>query len=90
MGDLRFDGKVRLAHGGHPRGLLQVLRPPGRPFGGADLRLLGTLSDDEAAVLFGLVVEVLLGDAQHGRVRDGAGGVAGNAFPPRRNCASSR
>ncbi|QRK12773.1 GAF domain-containing protein [Archangium violaceum] len=36
---------IRLTHGGHPRGFLQVLRPPGRPFVGADLRLLGTLSE---------------------------------------------
>ncbi|HYO58585.1 ATP-binding protein [Archangium sp.] len=36
---------VRLTHGGHPHGILRVLRPPGRPFGGTDLRLLGTLSE---------------------------------------------
>jgi len=44
-GRLGCGAAVRLAHGGHPRGLLQVLRSPGRPFGGADLRLLGTLSE---------------------------------------------
>ncbi|WNG54885.1 GAF domain-containing protein [Archangium gephyra] len=44
-GRLGCGAAVRLAHGGHARGLLQVLRPPGRPFVGADLRLLGTLSE---------------------------------------------
>ncbi|PTL76400.1 ATP-binding protein [Vitiosangium sp. GDMCC 1.1324] len=44
-GRLGCGAAVRLTHGGHPRGLLQVLRPPGRPFVGADLRLLGTLSE---------------------------------------------
>jgi two-component system, NtrC family, sensor histidine kinase HydH len=44
-GRLGCGAAVRLAHGGHARGLLQVLRSPGRPFVGADLRLLGTLSE---------------------------------------------
>jgi signal transduction histidine kinase len=44
-GRLGCGAVVRLFQGGHPRGLLQVLRSPGRPFGGADLRLLGTLSE---------------------------------------------
>jgi PAS domain S-box-containing protein len=44
-GRLGRGAAMRLMHGGHLRGLLLVLRPPGRPFGGADLRLLGTLSE---------------------------------------------
>jgi PAS domain S-box-containing protein len=44
-GRLGCGAAMRLTHGGHPRGLLQVVRPPGRPFGGADLRLLGPLSE---------------------------------------------
>jgi PAS domain S-box-containing protein len=44
-GRLGCGAAVRLFTGGHPRGLLQVLRPPGRAFGGSDLRLLGTLSE---------------------------------------------
>ncbi|HEX8818880.1 MAG TPA: ATP-binding protein [Archangium sp.] len=44
-GRLGSGAAVRLFNGGHPRGLLQVLRPSGRPFSGADLRLLGTLSE---------------------------------------------
>jgi signal transduction histidine kinase len=44
-GRLGRGAAVRLFQGGHPRGLLQVLRPPERPFGGADLRLLGTLAE---------------------------------------------
>ncbi|MGZ3458488.1 MAG: ATP-binding protein, partial [Archangium sp.] len=44
-GRLGCGAAVRLTHGGHPGGLLQVLRAPGRPFAAADLRLLGTLSE---------------------------------------------
>ncbi|WP_306818143.1 ATP-binding protein [Archangium lipolyticum] len=44
-GRLGCGAAVRLAHGGHPRGLLQVLRAPGRPFAGGDLRLLFPLSE---------------------------------------------
>ncbi|MFL5356030.1 ATP-binding protein [Archangium sp.] len=44
-GRLGCGAAMRLMHGGHARGLLQVLRPPGRPFSGADLRLLGPLSE---------------------------------------------
>jgi signal transduction histidine kinase len=44
-GRLGCGAAVRLFNGGHPRGLLQVLRAAGRPFSGADLRLLGTLSE---------------------------------------------
>ena len=44
-GRLGCGAAVRLFNGGHPRGLLQVLRAGGRPFSGSDLRLLGTLSE---------------------------------------------
>jgi PAS domain S-box-containing protein len=44
-GRLGCGAAIRLFNGGHPRGLLQVLRASGRPFSGADLRLLGTLSE---------------------------------------------
>jgi len=42
---------VRLEQGEHVRGVLQVLRAPGRPFTDADLRLMGTLSELLVALL---------------------------------------
>ncbi|HSP79421.1 MAG TPA: GAF domain-containing protein, partial [Myxococcaceae bacterium] len=44
-GRLGEGAAVCLSPGEQTRGLLLVLRPPGHPFGSADLRLLGTLSE---------------------------------------------
>ncbi len=44
-GRLGCGAAVLLAHGGERYGTLQLLRAPGRPFGEADMRLLGTMAE---------------------------------------------